>query len=265
MNSNEKNHWPQWLILLTVLAFRYLCHGLALLLILPHELQPGSALPDLLMNHIPYVAWLARWNYVLWLLCYLPPALWLGRKDPRLFIRLVITDGVLSLLRGLMIPLTGIGPVLGPDINALHPFAVWPALLALLNPLTAIGDNSAGVYLTKDLFFSGHIATTFLLYLYARRFGKAARGFLALNLFTLGVVLLAHLHYTIDIIAGYAITYAVYRASEKYGWSLLTTLMASMRFLGRRRPRVAAPEPRAGWACQDAGDGSVPGPGRPRP
>jgi hypothetical protein len=215
MNRNEKTSWPPWLILLAVLGFRYLCHGIALLLILPHEMQPGGALPDLLLRHVPYVEWLARWNYVLWMLCYIPSAVWIGWKDRQVFLWLVITDGFLSLLRGLMIPLTGIGPVTGADINTLHPFAVWPALLAILNPLRAIGENSAGVFLTKDLFFSGHIATTFLLYLFARRFGKASRVFLALNLFTLGVVLLAHLHYTIDIIAGYSITYAVYRASEQ--------------------------------------------------
>jgi hypothetical protein len=220
MHSNEKTSWPPWLTLVAVLALRYLCHGIALLLILPHEMQPGATLPDMLLRHIPYVECLARWNYVLWLLCYIPPAIWIALKDRQVFLRLVITDGVLSLLRGLMIPLTGIGPVMGADINALHPFAVGPALLAILNPLKAIGTNAAGVYLTKDLFFSGHIATTFLLYLFARRFGKASRVFLALNLFTLVVVLLAHLHYTIDIIAGYFITYGVYRMSEQCGWSL---------------------------------------------
>lgn len=219
MDDPEKTSRPWWLILLVALVFRYSCHAVALMLILPHEMRPGTVLPDLLMNHIPYVEWLARWNYVLWLLCYIPPALWIGWKDPRLFLRLVVTDGVLSLLRGLMIPLTGIGPVLGPDINVLHPFAVGPALIAILNPLKAIGDNSAGVYLTKDLFFSGHIATTFLLYLFSRRFGKASRVFLGLNLLTLGVVLLAHLHYAIDIIAAYSITYCVYRASELCGAS----------------------------------------------
>ena len=215
MNGNGSSSRSFWLVLPAVLVFRYLCHGVALLLILPHEMRPGVALPDLLLPHIPYVDWLARWNYILWLLCYIPPALWIAWKDRRLFIRLVLVDAALSLLRGLMIPLTGIGPVLGPDINALHPFAVQPVLLAILNPFKAIGGNAAGVYLTKDLFFSGHIATTFLLYLFSRRFGKASRVFLALNLFTLGVVFLAHLHYTIDVIAAYAITYGLYRLSER--------------------------------------------------
>jgi len=219
MDRNGKTSPPIWLILITVLVSRYLCHGIALLLILPHEMQPGGPLPDLLLQHIPYVAWLARWNYALWVLCYIPPAAWICSKNPQLFIRLIITDAAMSLLRGLMIPLTGIGPVMGPDINALHPFALWPAQLALLNPFKALWGNAAGVFLTKDLFFSGHIATTFLLYLFARRFGRVSRVFLALNLFTLMVVFLAHLHYTIDVIAAYAITYTVYRVSERFPFS----------------------------------------------
>jgi hypothetical protein len=217
MDRTAKPTPPFWMLLGAVLVFRYLCHGIALLLILPHEMQPGFQLPDLLLRHVPYVDALARWNYILWILCYIPPALWIAWKDRPLFIRLVVTDGLLALLRGLMIPLTGIGPVQGMDINALHPFAVWPALMHILNPIGAIWGNAAGIYLTKDLFFSGHIATTFLLYLFARRFGKASRVFLGLNLFTLMVVFLAHLHYTIDIIAAYAITYAVFRLSERYG------------------------------------------------
>lgn len=243
MYPNGKTFPPPWVLLLAVLAFRYLCHAIALLLILPHEMAPAGALPDMLLRHIPYVDWLARWNYVLWILCYIPPALWIGWKDRQLFVRLLITDAALSLLRGLMIPLTGIGPVMGPDINALHPFAVWPALLALLDPINAVWGNAAGLTLTKDLFFSGHIATTFLLYLFARRFGKASRPFLALNLFTLGVVFLAHLHYTIDVIAAYAITYGVYRVSERFPFSF--AWYRNLAWDARENPETACPDTNA--------------------
>jgi hypothetical protein len=215
MNRTGKNPWPLLRLFLALVVFRYLCHAVSLLLILPHELRPGAPLPDLLLEHVPYLPAVARWNYVLWLLCYIPPALWIGWKDRDLFVQLVVTDGALALVRALMIPLTGIGPVLGPDVNALHPFPIGPALLAVLNPFTAIGGNSAGVYLTKDLYFSGHIATTFLLYLFSRRLGRASRVFLALNLATLAVVLLAHLHYSIDIIGAYSVTYGLYRVSAR--------------------------------------------------
>jgi len=207
--------WRFWVLLAGLLVVRYACHGLMLLAVLAHEMAPAPALPDLVLSHVPYVPLVARWNYVLWLLCYVPPAIWIGFRDRPVFLRLLATDGALALLRGLVVPLTGLGPVLGPDINALHPFRLWPTWGAVLDPLQAILGNSAGVYLTKDLFFSGHIATTFLLYLFSRRFGRAAWVFLGLNLATLAIVFLAHLHYTIDVIGAYAITYAAYRVSER--------------------------------------------------
>ena len=206
--------YPFWAQLSALLVLRYACHALMLLPVLAHEAVAAPALPDLVLQHVPYVPLIARWNYVLWLLCYVPPAIWIGLRDRQLFLRLLLTDGVLALARGLMVPLTSLGPVLGPDINALQPFPLWSTWLAVLDPFRAIFGNSAGCYLTKDLFFSGHIATTFLLYLFARRFGRTAWIYLGLNLLTLAVVLLAHLHYSIDIIGAYAITYALYRASE---------------------------------------------------
>ena len=203
-------------VLLPLLVFRYACHALMLLPVLANERVAAPALHDLILARMPLVPWIARWNYVLWLLCYVPPAIWIGFRDRRLFIRLLITDGLLALLRGLLIPLTGLGPVAGLDVNALHPFHFWPTWLALVNPVQAIWGNGANLYLTKDLFFSGHIATTFLLYLFSRRFGRAAWLFLGLHLLTLAVVYLAHLHYSIDVIGAYAIAYGVFRASERW-------------------------------------------------
>ena len=208
--------WRFWGLLSGLLVLRYLCHALMLLPVLVHEAMPAPTLPDLVLARVPYLPLIARWNYVLWLLCYLPPAIWIGFRDRRLFLRLVVTDGILALVRGLVVPLTGLGPVMGADVNALHHFRLGPTWLAILDPVRAIGGNSAGLYLTKDLFFSGHIATTFLLYLFARRFGRVAWIFLALNLLTLAIVFLAHLHYTIDVIGAYAITFALYRASEAW-------------------------------------------------
>ena len=66
MDRNGKTSPPLWLILIMVLVIRYLCHGIALLLILPHEMQPGGVLPDLLLRHTPYVEWLAPMKWRVW-------------------------------------------------------------------------------------------------------------------------------------------------------------------------------------------------------
>lgn len=67
-----------------------------------------------------------------------------------------------------------------------------------------------GRLLTKDLFFSGHTATLFLLYLFVKR-----KEFKILFLFcTIAVaiaVILQHVHYSIDVIAAPFFAYTSYR------------------------------------------------------
>jgi hypothetical protein len=199
------------------ILFRYLCHSLMLIPVLLNELRPAPAVPDLILGIVPRLDWLAHINYYLWIACYFPPALYLLWRNRRLFARFIIIDGIISLTRGLMIPLTGLGPPFGADINALRPFSFWPTWWQLVNPYRALVGDTAGIYLTKDMFFSGHVATTFLLYLFARRLGRReARVFLALQLFSLLVVFFSHLHYTIDVIGAYAITFTVFTLGDRW-------------------------------------------------
>jgi hypothetical protein len=203
--------------LAAAIVFRYLCHSLMLIPVLLNELRPAPTVPDLLLGIVPRLDWLAHINYYLWIACYFPPALYLLYRDRKLFARFIIIDGVISLTRGLMIPLTGLGPPFGPDLNALRPFSLWPTWWQLVNPYRALIGDSAVIYLTKDMFFSGHIATTFLLYLFARRLGKReSRVFLTLQIFSLLVVFLTHLHYTIDVIGAYAITFTAFTLGNRW-------------------------------------------------
>lgn len=66
-----------------------------------------------------------------------------------------------------------------------------------------------GKTLTKDLFFSGHTATLFILFLTAD--SKYLKMIFLIS--TIGVaisVLLQHVHYTIDVFTAFIITYACY-------------------------------------------------------
>jgi predicted enzyme related to lactoylglutathione lyase len=109
--------------------------------------------------------------------------------------------------------LTGLGPPDGQDPNVwLHGggalFRVW---LVLVNPFSTLFGDAAKVYLTKDLFFSGHVSSTFLLWLYCRREGRGLARAAALGHWaTVAVVLLSHLHYTIDVVGAWAITYSLF-------------------------------------------------------
>ncbi len=203
--------------LCAAIVFRYLCHSLMLIPVLLNELRPAPTVPDLLLAIIPRLDWLAHVNYYLWIACYFPPALYLLWRDHGLFARFILIDGAVSLTRGLMIPLTGLGPPYGADVNALRPFDFWPTWWKLVNPWRALVGDSAGVYLTKDMFFSGHVATTFLLFLFGRQLGrKPARVFLALHLSSLLVVFFSHLHYTVDVIGAYAVTFMLFTLGDPW-------------------------------------------------
>lgn len=197
--------------------FRYLCHSLMLIPVLLNELRPAPTVPDTLLALVPRIDWLAHINYYLWIACYFPPALYLLWRDRALFARFILIDGAVSLTRGLTIPLTGLGPPFGADVNALHPFGLWPTWFKLVDPYRALVGDTAGIYLTKDMFFSGHIATTFLLYLCGRQLGRRpARVFLGLHLVSLLVVFFTHLHYSIDVVGAYAITFALFTLGDPW-------------------------------------------------
>src|SRR6185503_18590799 len=133
-------------------------------LLLWAEARPAPSLPDLVLEHVPYVAWVDRYNYVVWLLAYVPVAFALLFRDAHRFCRYMVASGVVALLRGLCVVATGLGPVRGPDLHAgMDAAARADAFWQLALPWRFFGADTAHVYLTKDLFFSGHTATTFVL------------------------------------------------------------------------------------------------------
>lgn len=200
---------------LLAIAFRYGCYTVMMVLCLLAERRPAPHLPDLLVDRIPYSALLDRYNYWLLLLAYIPMNLvLLYRSRPR-FIRYTISAGLLALCRGVTICMTGLGPVRGPDANAaLSEDALRGALWALVSPVSALRDDAVHLYLTKDLFFSGHTAVTFLLFLYLWPYPLLRRLMLVLHLLVVASVLFAHLHYSIDIVGAYAITFALFALRE---------------------------------------------------
>lgn len=70
--------------------------------------------------------------------------------------------------------------------------------------------TGTGTVITKDLFFSGHTATICILYFFAKN--KWLKTFFLVSGIALGTMLLIqHVHYTIDVIAAPFISYAGYR------------------------------------------------------
>jgi hypothetical protein len=200
------------------LVWRYGTHSLMVLLTLLTERIPAPHLSDRLLDIVPYLPTISRYNFHLWILCYAPVAFWLWRADRDRFVNFLYLGGVLSLLRGICVAVTSLGPVRGPDVNAGRPLSeLIPTWIGILNPVSALMDEVPNLYLTKDLFFSGHTASTFLLWLYCRRYPRLSIVALVAHIAVVIIVFLSHIHYTIDVIGAWAITYTVYGLTEERG------------------------------------------------
>ena len=198
------------------LAFRIAAYDAMLFMALWAEARPAPSLPDPIIAWVPYVELVARYNYLLWIAAYVPVALVLLWRDGERCIRYMITAGVLALARGLCIVATGLGPVHGPDAHAGMDDAT--RLAAFWRLVTPFGffdpSGGAGVSLTKDLFFSGHTATTFLLLLYVWRWRDLRAVMGVAHVLVVASVFFAHLHYTIDVIGAYAVTFSIFVLRE---------------------------------------------------
>ncbi len=87
-------------------------------------------------------------------------------------------------------------------------------LIPLLDPLIN-KTFYEGVFITKDLFYSGHTASILLMsFCLKNKLHKKLTLFAAI---CIGImVLLQHIHYTIDVIAVPFFTYLVFHLSKKF-------------------------------------------------
>lgn len=206
-----------WRAIAAALAFRAASYAAMTAAAVWNELRPAPTLPDLILAHVPYVAWVARANYLLWLVVYLPLSVGLLLASARRFVRYTVTAGLVSLARGATLLMTGLGAPdparAGPGLGAREPLE---AFLELLSPWDVFAKDAMAAYLTKDLFFSGHTATTFLLLLYLWPHRRLRLAALAGHVLVVLSVFLSHLHYTIDVAGAYAVAFAIFVLRE--GW-----------------------------------------------
>jgi len=90
----------------------------------------------------------------------------------------------------------------------LVPLAAPPGLIGLADPLANRFYGSK--YVTKDLFFSGHTSTLFLMYLCL--VGRTDRVLALTGTVAVGILLLVqHVHYTLDVLLAFPFTWAIWR------------------------------------------------------
>ena len=81
-------------------------------------------------------------------------------------------------------------------------------MIPLIDPI--VNNFGTGQLLTKDLFFSGHTATMFFLFLVSEN--KKIKLIFLLGFVIIAIaVLLQHVHYTIDVVAAPFFTYTAFR------------------------------------------------------
>ena len=79
---------------------------------------------------------------------------------------------------------------------------------------TDFGSTVQKYFFGDDLFFSGHTGAPFLLALIFWREWRLRYVFLAWSVYFAAVVLLGHLHYSIDVASAFFITYTIFCLSE---------------------------------------------------
>lgn len=156
------------------------------------EKRLGTRLNDHLLQILPafdvsVITFLIIWSMSLFLL-------FRCAQKPEIFIVALYTLILLSLTRMLTITLFPLNPPAG--------------LIPLKDPLSSLFYGGPSVFVTKDLFFSGHTSAQFMIFLCLQ--GKKDKQVALIATILVAVlVLVQHVHYTIDVLAAFAFTYLI--------------------------------------------------------
>lgn len=202
-------------VLLASLTFRYLCVKAMIALSLWAERQPAPTLADALVDRVPYLPWMYNINYAVWIVGVAPVSLYLLFTEPARYARYSVTDGLLSLVRGLCVAVTSLGPVSGlTDPNAAVTAATADGLTRATAPVNGVIAHERQLFLTHDMFFSGHTATTFLLLLYVMHAPRLRGPMAVAHVAVVVTLVFGHMHYTIDLIGAWAVTFTLFWLRE---------------------------------------------------
>jgi len=161
------------------------------------EARNGYLMNDYVLEWIPARNVSVAVFFLIWSSCLLL-VIRISRDPMMLLVMLWAYNGV-TLLRMACISLISLNPPSG--------------LIPLADPITNqfYGDH----YITHDLFFSGHTTTVFLVFLCLKK--KSDRIYALFASIILGILLLVqHVHYTVDVLAAPVFTYAVYRLALNF-------------------------------------------------
>jgi hypothetical protein len=162
------------------------------------EQREGTLLNDRLLllippNDVSIATFTVIWSMtlLLWVRCV---------QDPWIFVLFLLCFVILCISRMLTIIIIPLNPPVG--------------LIPLKDPLSSIFYGGTDKFIQKDLFYSGHTSIQFLMFLtLKRKTDKILAFFSTLAIGTL--VLVQHVHYTVDVLAAFVFTYIIYRIGKK--------------------------------------------------
>lgn len=119
-------------------------------------------------------------------------------QNPNLLLTLLYGVIVVNVSRFITISLVPLNPPVG--------------IIDIWDPITDMFYGAK--YVTKDLFYSGHTATQFLFFLVLQK--KADKSLAMLTSLTMGMlVLVQHVHYTVDVIFAFPFTYLCFLIARR--------------------------------------------------
>ena len=177
---------------------------IGLLLFLPSffafiEKREGVVLNDWLLQSIPAQDFSVLIFIIIWSVFLI--VIVRSIQNPGLFLVVIISQVILLVLR----------------ISTIYLFELNPpeGLIILRDPLTSLTYGGRGIFITKDLFFSGHTSNLFMVYLCLHK--KRDKIFVLLSTITVGIlVLVQHVHYSMDVIGALLITFFVVKWVKKF-------------------------------------------------
>jgi len=160
------------------------------------ELRAGETFSDPLLNIFPPIdlTWII---FSLIYICLITAIISLA-NNPANLLRALQAFIVLEITRTVTLFLLPLNPP--------------PGMLPLNDPFVQMFGH--GQILTKDLFFSGHTSTLFLLFLTAQK--KILKGIFLSSAVIVGIsVLLQHVHYSIDVFTAPFFSYVAVKLAEQ--------------------------------------------------
>ncbi len=162
------------------------------------ESRSGTQLGDFLLDNIP--AYNVSWGVFFVLYSAIVIGMYTHRAHPKTVLIILQTYILVTFVRMVTITLLPLEPPVG--------------YLPLREPVVQFFTNG-GKIISKDLFFSGHVSTVLSVYLGTHL--PKTKSVLFVCVVAMCVLLLVqHVHYTVDVIAALPATWLVYKFCKKF-------------------------------------------------